>query len=562
MKKLGFCILVVTILGSACKKYADPPPYFEEYGEDSVVNQRKVLIININGLSGPQLKSAKLPNLEKLMETGKYSFAQLKNVNSTDAAVWTSLLTGVGFGKHQIYDSSFQYIPTGDVSEGEGAPTPYVPNVLNYVLQTKPGYKTALISPWRNLVNTVQIADYPYMVNNDAAVKDSAVSLLRLSTMGVMFLDFNSVDLAGHAGKYDMSDAGFKAAAGKVDTYIGEVVKALQSRENIAAEDWLIMVTSARGGSAENPQLGFVIASNDKLKKEELKKVGFNTIHFKGSGTAGAIAHVPDDKGLYNFGADKDFTVQVQVNIPSSRNYPGFLGKNTPLDGSKLTGWFLMLENDHYNVEFGGTANGGSGKNQIAVNTPIVNGKWHTITFSVKMEDGKRTAYVYTDGVFATSKDITGNKSLNTEAPLAIGNVSDPGSGGADFHAADLEIFDIALDAETIANNIALKNITKHPEYAHLIGYWPIDEGGGGLVTNRASKGYDMMMTGNFQWDGLGTDVPVSMVPDTNTGISVVPVTEDIVANMFYWLKVEPDSEWGLQGSHWLDKFEREIYQQ
>lgn len=560
MKKIGFCMLAMTILGSACKKYADPPPYFEEYGEDSVVNQRKVLIIAIDGLSGEQLQKAKLPNVEKLMETSKFSYAQLKNVVSTDAGSWTTLLTGVGFGKHQIYDSTFQYIPSGDVSEGEDESTPYVPNVLNYVLQTKPSYKSALISPWSNLVKYVQVSDFPIAVDGDAAVRDSAVSLMRLSTLGVMFLDFNSAELAGKAGKYELSDLGYKSALDKIDGYIGDIITALNGRENYEAEDWLIMVTSPRGGSVQDPEQGFIIASNIKLKKEELKKVGFNTVHFTGSGKTGAIAYVPNDNGLYNFGADRDFTFQIQVSVASNSSYPGFLGKTDGVGGNDFTGWFLMQEGDHYNVEFGGTANGGSGKNQISVPTPIVGGNWHTITVSVKMEDGIRTAYVYTDGKFITSKDITANKNINVNAPLTIGHVWG-GDPFTNFHAADFEIFDVALDAETIAKNINLKDITKHPAYEHLIGYWPIDEGGGGLVTNQAPIGYDMALSGNFEWDALGADVPLSVEPDPSEGNSVVPVTEDVVANMFYWLKVEPESAWGFQGQAWLQKFEREIYE-
>ncbi|WP_460432214.1 LamG-like jellyroll fold domain-containing protein [Arachidicoccus ginsenosidivorans] len=559
IKRLGLCMMVMTLLGSACKKYADPPPYFEEYGEDSVTTQRKVLIISIDGLSGAQLEKANLPNLQKLTETAKYSYAQLKNVNSTDAASWTTLLTGVGFGKHQIYDSTFQYVPSGDISEGEDESTPYVPNVINYIQQTKPGYKTALITPWQNLAKYVAVADYPYAVNNDASVKDSAVALMRLNTLGVMFLDFNSAELAGNAGKYDISDAGYKGALDKIDGYIGEVVTALKARANYNAEDWLIMITSPRGGSVNEPEPGFVIASNDKLKKEELQKHGFNTVHFSGTGTAGVLAYVPDDNGLYNFGADQDFSFQLQVSVASNASYPGFFGKTDGLSGSSLTGWFLMQEGDHYNVEFGGTNNGGSGKNQISVPTPIVGGKWHTITVSVKMEGGKRTAYCYTDGVFIVSKDITGNKNINAKAPLSMGYDGSSGSA-TNFHAADIEIFNVALDATTIADNINLKDITKHPYYNNLIGYWPINEGGGGLINNQAPVGYDMMLGGSFVWDGLGADVPVSMTADPSEGISVVPVTEDVVANMFYWLKVEPESSWGLQGQNWLVKFEREIY--
>lgn len=559
---MGFGVLSMILLATACKKYADPSPYFEEYGADSTGTQRKVLIISIDGASGAVMKAAKLPNIEGLLETAKYSFAEIKEVKATDAATWTTMLTGVGFSKHQVYDSSFQYVPGGDVSQGEDEVTPYFPNTLNYLLQQKPEYKTALVTPWPALAHYSRVADHSLAVKNDATVRDSAVRILKENTLGVMILDFNSVELAGNAGKFDLNDPGFKSALDKVDSYIGDVVKAVKERDNAANEDWLIMVTTNRGGSVTDPQNGFIIASNSKLKKEELKKVGLNTIHFLSNAGNHVSSYVPDDKGLYNMGSDKDFTVQFQVNFKKGFSWPGFLGKSTGLDGSKTTGWTFMQVTGNYAVVFGGTDNGGSGKQQINATATTGDNRWHTITLTVKTDAGKRTATLYTDGAFDVSADITSRGNLNTESPLRLGYNKIDGSMNLDYHLVDLEIFDKALDASTIAANIALKDITKHPDYKNLIGYWPVDDGGGGLIANKAPVGYDLQLTGPFKWEALGADVPVSMVPTTSIDPSVVPVTVDVVANMFYWLKIEPIGDWSLDGAPWLTRFEREIYQQ
>lgn len=562
IKKIGFGMLSIILLATACKKYADPPPYFEAYGTDSTGSQRKVLIISIDGASGDVMKAAKLPNINALLETSKYSFSEIKDVMSTDAASWTTLLTGVGFSKHQIYDSSFQYVPGGDVSQGEDESTPYFPNTLNYLLQQIPEYKTALITPWAGLAHYSRVADHALAVKNDAAVKDSAVRILKENTLGVMILDFNSVELAGNAGKYDLADGDFKAALDKVDGYIGDVVKALKARDNAASEDWLIMVTTNRGGSAGNPKNGFIIVSNPKLKKEELNRIGLNTVHFVSNANNHVSSYVPDDKGLYNMGSDKDFTVQFQVNFLKGFSWPGFLGKSTGLDGSKTTGWTFMQVTGSYAIVFGGTDNGGSGKQQINATATTGDNRWHTITLTVKTDAGKRFATLYTDGKFDVTADITSRGNLNTQSPLRLGYNKIDGSMNLDYHLVDLEIFDKALDASTIAANIALKDITKHPDYNNLIGYWPVDDGGGGLIANKAPVGYDLQLTGPFRWDDMGADVPVSMTPTASIEASVIPVSVDVVANMFYWLKIETIDDWKLDGAPWLTKFEREIYQQ
>ena len=75
-KILAFCGMVL-LLGttiSACKKYANPAPYFEEYGEIVVKPSRRVLVISIDGTVGEELKKIAPVNIMGLIKTGKYSF--------------------------------------------------------------------------------------------------------------------------------------------------------------------------------------------------------------------------------------------------------------------------------------------------------------------------------------------------------------------------------------------------------------------------------------------------------------------------------------------------------
>src|SRR5690606_523470 len=159
--------------------------------------------------------------------------------------------------------------------------------------------------------------------------------------------------------------------------------------------------------------------------------------------------------------------------------------------------WVMIFNGDTWEVQIGGKANGGStarlGSGAVKVN----DSQWHTLTLTVKTEAGVRTATIYTDGVKTNSGNITPAKSLTTTEPLKIGWRCQNYSGtNLDLYAADVVYFNVALDEATIKNNIALKDITKHPKYANLIGHWPVDDGGGAIVSNMAPTGYNMNLSG------------------------------------------------------------------
>ncbi len=545
----------------SCKKYYDPPPVFEKYGNDSTELQRKVLIISVDGVSGRALKEINPPNIAQLMEHGKYSFDVKASTTSTSASGWVTMMTGIPYSKHGISDSTFIYNP-GDFDED--ANIPYYPPALQYLQPIKTRMNIAFVTPWDELADYMGfLGTNSVAVQNDERVKDTTISMLKsLNSLGVMVVDLHDADVAGSKGLYSLADFDYRNAIKTDDQYIGDIIHALKSRENYENEDWLVMVTTNHAGSPDNPKKGFVVLSNPRLNKEEVHQTGFNTVHFAGDADDPVYATVPDDQGLYNFGTDQDFTIQMQVEFNVSKKWPGFFGKTDGLSGSTITGFVYMQSGEVWAPVFGGTANGGSGKNQINTSKSISNMRWHTLTMSVKMENGTRTARLYVDGNFSTSKDITSQGNLNTEAPLTLGYINVDGWGTTDFYASGIEVFDVALDSATVADNYDLTDITAHPDYDDLIGFWQVNEGGGPILYNSAPKGYNMELHGPYEWVGLGDDFPPSIESSGGSERpSVVPQPTDVMMNMFYWLNVEPNSDWNLEGNPWLDNYEDEIYE-
>ncbi|MCZ4244865.1 alkaline phosphatase family protein [Pedobacter punctiformis] len=555
IKVLSFAILCVGLTIVGCKKYDNPPPVFEELDNSDRVIQRKVLVISIDGVTGSELNTIAPPIITDLAKTGKYTYNVLRGAVTTDASSWVSMLTGTSYSKHQIKDDvTFRRPPADD----EHGAVVYYRNVLDYVMQYK-SIKTAFVTPWSQLRGYMKQADYAPNVSTDIAVKDSTINLLNTSnSLGAVIVNFKDVQTAGLAGSFTASNAGYKAAILKSDEYVGNILTALKARKNYAAEDWLVIVTTNHGGSEADSKPGFIVLSNKNFKGQEVKKSGFNTVLFNNTSIN---ASVPNDNGLYDSGSSKDFTVQMQVKFNSLTSYPGFLSKGSNLDLSKMTGWLFMETGSNWAAVLGGTGNGGTGKTQINGGA-IGDLQWHTLTMTVKTVNATtRTVSTYTDGNLNATANISNTKSLATTEKLTLGykNV-DNGGGALNFHGADLIYFNTALDAATIKANIALKDITKHPNYANVTGYWPINEGGEGLATNAAPGGYDMFLNGGFTWKGLGIDVPASVTPDANaTGKSIIVTPATITAAAMYWLKIPILPEFGIDGNPVLNQFEVEF---
>lgn len=552
-------LIAMVIVVVSCNKDLNRPPLFKNTGEGTNVGlpARKVLVISIDGATGSEIREIAPPNIINLQPHSKYSYFLRKGDDSTDAGSWVSLLTGIGYNRHQISDSSFQ---------PENGNNLY-PTLFNYISHADPSHKTAMITPWADLANYTKNADYDIVVNNDEAVKDSAVSVLnRVNALTLMVLDFNEVEIAGNSGGFSASNPSYKSAVMKVDGYIGKIMNALKTRKNYANEDWLVIITTNRGGGSTDPKNGFIYCYNHSFSKENVAASGYYTIRFQGSEGNAITAIVPNDHGLYNFGADQDFTLQMQIKFNTKNKWPGFFSKTEGLHGSNITGWVFFQSTNVYAFTVGGLDHGGEGKNQTNESDPIADGQWHTLTVSVKTgNDAKRRARLFVDGRFNTSKDITSNGNLNSPAPLTIGYVPVDSWGNADFYASGVEIFDVALDDQTIKDNIDLKNITRHPDYNNLIGYWPINSGRGAVLVNKAPKGYDMTLQGPYQWVNLGADAPANVVPPvvspgiTSSSSISVPIVEDISSNVLFWLKITPKNV-NMDGEAWLDNFMDEIY--
>lgn len=548
--------ILAMVIFSSCKKYPNPDPVFEEL-VNNVAPQRKVLVISIDGLAGTELQAVAPVNIAELQKNSKYSYQTL--ATGSDAGGWASMVTGTSFSRHQIESDDFERIQNPD--DDEHGTIELQRNVFDYITQYR-AVKTALVTPWDNLRDYIKNTDFSPVLSTDVAAKDSAVHILQTQqSLGAIFVNFRAVQAAGMNGGFVAANPSYNQAIVQSDEYVGHILAAVKARKNYSNEDWLIIITSNHSGSANQPKDGFTLAYNPSFKPLELKKSGFNSVLFN---NAALQAIVPDDHGLYNMGADQDFTVQMQVKFAKVTSNNAFLSKSNNAS-TNFTGW-MWYQSSAGNMTMcaGGNLNGAAtGRVNLTSIGPVSDNTWHTVTMTVKRINATtRTMTAYVDGVLkGTPVNIHSRMSISSDEPLKVGRRTVDGVNAfSTLNSANLLIFNTALDAGTISANVSLKDMSKHPNYQNLIGYWPMDEGAESVYYNKAAQGYNMTLSGSYSWASLLDNYPPGTAAEPiSSNLSIPTTVSDVAALSLYWMKIDILPDFNYDGKPYLNNFEKEF---
>lgn len=222
----------------------------------SAGQERKLLIICIDGLRPDAMEVADAPNLHALIASGAYC----PNAQSEDLTFsgpnWSSILHGVHRDKHQV--------TTNDYSGNNLA---QYPDLFHYLELHNPAWNTYRIFTWAAAhVGQPTGADVAinreYSANGDALMTNDAVQILTgthpqyVADPDAMLLFYSDVDVRGHQFGFHPSVPQYLAEIADVDGQIGLVRSALPQRPNYAGENWLIIVTTDHGGAIDGTHHG------------------------------------------------------------------------------------------------------------------------------------------------------------------------------------------------------------------------------------------------------------------------------------------------------------------
>jgi len=203
--------------------------------------KRKVLIFAIDGLRSDCLQQATAPNMDALIANGFYTYDSWCLGITVSGPSWSTVFTGVWYPKHGVTDNSYAGSKYNDY--------PYFPKRAK---ELKPDLRAVQIVDWAPMSDQVYNEGYDQKIirtTNDLPAMLAATKVqLQNPDLDVLNLHPDNIDMTGHSSGFSPSNAAYMSAITLVDTWVGDVMKALKERPTYAQEDWLILLVTDHGG--------------------------------------------------------------------------------------------------------------------------------------------------------------------------------------------------------------------------------------------------------------------------------------------------------------------------
>ncbi|MCC8424886.1 DUF4983 domain-containing protein [Mucilaginibacter sp. UR6-11] len=497
-KLFGVSLFVLTLAASCNHDFNKVVPTSPP-NTGAVYKTPKVLYIIADGARGVSVRDADIPTLKSLIPNAIYTWNSLSDATvNTDATNWADMITGVKKEKHNVLTEDFA---------GNSLAT--YPAIFQRIKSIRPTMRIASFSASSAFkANLTGGTDVSETFTSDDAVKTRMVDFLKADTASLVVGEFAGIEAAGKASGFDNSFPAYKAAINTFDTQLGAILASIKSRANYANENWMIIVSSNKGGPAtllpsqddktvfSNTSANtFTIIYNSGFNPTFIGKpfVGNsytgNSVRFLGYPERGVGQVSKQLSPAFNFGDTSGFTISVKVKkhknpVTTSRgdyyyNWPGFMGKrgadaqNTPTtgwgnDGASGPGWDFCLIQNTWRFFLAGK-NGYKGGSEI-LGLNFSGDTWHDLTAVIERKpDGHKYVRVYTDGVMGitsrgggslanpltTAYDLAGDGAANgtdvnldNNSVLRVGYTPgemDGGTGGATFGKIDVELKELKI---------------------------------------------------------------------------------------------------------------------
>jgi hypothetical protein len=560
-----FCLVITLLMGASCNEDF-PNTLKKNYAVDSISANnkvKKVLYIILDGVKGNTLQEINPPAISQIVKRSIYNYDGVADSETgaiSNETAWTTLTTGVVRNKHKVTGTSFA-----------GNDLVTYPTLFKRLKASKPTLRTASFAASASFNDNLAV-DATLATsfgNDDAQVKNAVVNELNRPDAGLLVAQFHSAEVAGVASGYTAGTPAYAAVINTLDGYVGEIITALQARATFKDENWLVVITSNKGGTfpidntATNAfedanRNNFTIFYNPRFASQFVPKPDVNAFpyggfapRFQASTSSNGVAKL-SNTAIGNFGSSGEFTLTFKIRHDSSNGlyYPMFLGKREPFNSVSSNGWGFLFGADGYQLDWaGGPRPGGRS---------IRDGIWHTISFKMANVAGVRTLSLYTDGQFEPqSASVTENMKINTRnidntAALRIGSdLAGDGNGATNILIKDLAIYNIAMSDADLAANVRKEILPTSPYFANLIGWWPGNEKTGTILNDRSGKGNNFTANANMTWD-IFEDISPNISPEVGqSSYKVVINGVDIPYQIYNWFDLPVSSTWSLDGKVW-----------
>lgn len=588
MKKIFLSILIASFLITGCTQYDNPQPVFEEYEQEEEIGvKNKVLVVMVDGLVGSQLRTYMPAHMTKMLEKSKFSYEAKADINTGDAPSLVTLLSGYPSSVHHVTTDS--YLPDIDNSHPHGEIS-YSPSLISRIEDKEPKKNTVVIM--RNAALTgimLGDADLSKVEDSDQAVATESVNYLKNNNPDFLLVQFSGAQDAGRQDGFVMSNSGYKSALDNIDGYIKTLQEALEGRSNYQNENWLIVICSAHGGTAEGGFGGtsseemntFAMYYNKDFVKNEIRTEPMESFfangYFPGTYTHydGKVKRVFTSESsraqspsgavsnIFNPSASGELTFEFKMKLREDnvwsgltftggyRNYYNFILGKDDSDGNGV-GWHVRGQDMTLRLR----VQNGSGTEELDFGRGI-DGKWNHFTIVFKAAGIKTLVSIYVNGVNASSKEFPYSVTAfqNTQ-PLTIGYNTQGYLSLGFTHAdmADVRVWKKALSDGEVEGLACTKWIeASHPLFSELLAYYTSFEGN--IWKDIVAKGApNMTLSGTPQ-----TGVSANFNPCGNGPTEIFVQNVDLLPQVFYWLDVATTDTWKLAGTVFLNNFENEF---
>lgn len=496
---------------------------------------KKVLLIGIDGCRADVLMSSNTPNIKNLISKSIYSLDGLCAAPTWSGNGWSTMLTGVWHTKHNVQNNSFS----------NPNYTNY-PDLLTRIEAYNSNLRTISLTTWDPINDRiVKNADVKTKLYTDLAVKNSAVNALKNDNPDILFVDFSDPDYAGHGYGYSASSPQYVSSVQQTDTYIGEIVNAMKSRNNYNNEDWLVVLGTDHGGVSSGYHGGrslvernvFAIFSNPNFTPQKISKnisesnKTFNQLNFP----AGTYAK-PINQAAFNFGATQDFTIEfwVKPNASFSED-PVMIGNKNWANGRNKGIIISGYTGNTYKINIG------DGTNRIdLVGEKLEINKWKHIAVTFD-RDGLVT--LYEDGLPIVFEKMNTIGNIDSVLPFTI-NQDGTNVYGLNLAASykDIRVWKSALPYNVLANWVNKDITSAHPYYAQLLANWKCNEASGMSLIDSSPNNNNAPIKGNPNRN-LNTTTNFKFNDYSST-----PRETDFFPSILNWMCIPVQASWGIDG--------------
>lgn len=551
---IGVMMMSLVALSFGCNKDFENtlPKSFKNDTAGIGTNSKKVLYIIMDGVKGSVVKSLTPENITSITQNAIYSYDGLADVQYnqlTNAASWTSMLTGVDYTKHNVSNENFV-----------GLNLQATPTIFTRIKERLGDVRSVSIAASAGFNDNLAIdATVKQTLTDDAAVKTAVVNELGTNNASLVVAQFHSAEAAGATDGYTSTTPSYTAAIQNIDSYLGEILKALKARKTYNAENWLVVIASNKGGGVSGGADGsniyddlsrntFLAFYNPKFVATMITKPDVSSLPYVGTAprflsnaSLSPQALLNSNTNIGNFGVSGNFTMMFKMrdDLGTGSGFPPFMAKEAVL--GTAPGWHFFRGGNNIQQSF-------TGASTLQGGTVMNDSKWHTYAITITTSGTTRTAIFYIDGISKSTTNI-GVTNRDNIAPLRIGaNLG----VNTNFMIKDLAIFNVALSPTEVASTMRSQIRPNNPFFGNLLGYWPFDEKSGTVAADVSGKGNNMTFSGAVQFISF-SEVSPNISPEISaSAFTAVPNGVDIPVLVYNWLNIAVPSQWNLMGKLYM----------